>query len=707
MSTAIREVFVKAIEKGKSCIKLVIHLFSDPLITLGDTVLIGYVTAGYPRVEEYVDVLLGLQAGGVNILEIGIPFSDPIADGPTIQNASLKALKQGIDSLDKVLDLVKQAREKGIYIPIVLMGYYNTLFSIGESLALKKAAEFGVNGFIIVDLPIEESAMFRNICKTLGISYVPLIAPTTSNERIITAASVADSFIYVVSITGVTGTRTDVSEELPTLIERIRTHVGQVPLAVGFGVRNQEHYKKIAEVADGVVIGSAIIEALENAEIGMAGTVAKHFVESIVLGAKIKKITLGNMIESTANYTNESPSTEVITKEQGRFGDFGGRYIPETLAVALNQLEEVYMKLHNDHHFWEEFRSFYDYIGRPSRLYKADRLTKHCGGAQIWLKREDLNHTGSHKINNALGQVLIARQLGKSRIICETGAGQHGVATATVCAKFGLQCVVYMGSEDMRRQSLNVFRMKLLGAEVIPVESGSKTLKDAVNESMRDWTTNVHNSHLVIGSAIGPHPFPTIVRDLQSVIGMETKEQMIERESKLPDAVIACVGGGSNSIGMFYPFVSNTDVRLIGVEAAGSGMDTSHHAATLTAGTPGVLHGTKTYILQSVSGQIQETHSISAGLDYPGVGPEHAYLKAIRRAEYLTCTDKEALEGVMALTRTEGIIPALESAHAVYVAMKIASEMHPSQNIVICISGRGDKDMHTIMDSLSSFQIAI
>ena len=663
-------------------------------------------TAGYPRIEEYIDVLLGLQEGGVNLIEVGVPFSDPIADGPTIQGSTSIVLNQGLDSLEKVLILIKEARNKGLLIPIVLMGYYNMFYAVGEFESVKKAAECGVDGFIIVDLPLEESESFRKACKFHNVSYVPLVAPTTNNERILRAASLADSFIYVVSVTGVTGVRANVSEELPGFIERLRNYTGDISLAVGFGVSDSEQYREVARLADGVVIGSAIIRALADASPGTAGNIAKQFAQNICPETKVDKTIMTKIVKMMEK--DEPPFMETPHNEKnGRFGDFGGSYIPETLAVALNELEEMYTRLCGSSDFWHEFESFYDYIGRPSRLHCAQRLTEYCGGAKIWLKREDLNHTGSHKINNALGQILVAKRLGKSRIICETGAGQHGVATATVCARFGLECVVYMGSEDIRRQSLNVFRMKLLGAQVISVESGSKTLKDAVNESMRDWVTNVRTSHLVIGSAIGPHPFPTIVRDFQSVIGKETKKQLFDKEGKLPDAVVACVGGGSNSIGMFHPFINDASVRLVGVEAAGAGIHTHHHAATLSAGKPGVFHGTKTYVLQSDSGQIQETHSISAGLDYPGVGPEHAHLKTIGRAEYYLATDKEALEGLILLARMEGIIPALESAHAIHIAIQIASKMDSNQNIVICISGRGDKDMHTVIESLPLFQINV
>ena len=383
-----------------------------------------------------------------------------------------------------------------------------------------------------------------------------------------------------------------------------------------------------------------------------------------------------------------------------RFGEFGGRYIPETLVGAHEELEAAYNEARSDPAFLAELADLNKhYVGRPTALYFAERLTKECGGARIWLKREDLAHTGAHKINNALGQALLAKRLGKPRIIAETGAGQHGVAVATVCAMMDLECAVYMGSEDIRRQSLNAFRMKILGAELISVETGSKTLKDAINEAMRDWVTNVRTTHYIIGSAIGPHPFPTIVRDFQSVIGKEARAQMLEQAGKLPDVAIACVGGGSNAIGLFHPFLEDP-VRLIGVEAAGEGVGTGRHSATLVAGRPGVLHGTRTYLLQDADGQILETHSISAGLDYPGVGPEHSWLKVSERAEYVAVDDLQALEGFKALTRSEGIIPALEPSHAVYHAMQVARTMRPDEDLLVGLSGRGDKDMHTVAAAL-------
>ncbi|WP_088012418.1 tryptophan synthase subunit beta [Gottfriedia acidiceleris] len=394
-------------------------------------------------------------------------------------------------------------------------------------------------------------------------------------------------------------------------------------------------------------------------------------------------------------------STYTLPDVKGHFGMYGGKYIPETLVQAITELEEAYSNIKDDPTFIEEIeRLSKDYVGRQTPLYFAENLTKHANGANIYLKREDLNHTGAHKINNAIGQALLAIRMGKRKIVAETGAGQHGVATATVCALLNLECVIFMGAEDVRRQELNVFRMELLGAKVISVESGSATLKDAVNEALRYWVANVDDTHYLLGSVMGPHPFPMIVRDFQSVIGKETRQQFLAKEGKLPDAVVACIGGGSNAIGMFHPFITDESVKLFGVEAAGHGIHTDKQAASLTKGVPGVLHGALMYLLQDEDGQIQEAHSISAGLDYPGVGPEHCYLKDIERVKYESITDEEALEAFQLLARLEGIIPALESAHAVAYAIKLAATMKKEENLVICLSGRGDKDVHTVRERL-------
>lgn len=385
---------------------------------------------------------------------------------------------------------------------------------------------------------------------------------------------------------------------------------------------------------------------------------------------------------------------------RGYFGPFGGRFVPETLMPAVTELEKAYLAIKDDPEFLKELNYYLQhYVGRPSPLYYAANLTEHLGGARIYLKREDLNHTGSHKINNTLGQTLLARRMGKKRIIAETGAGQHGVATATTAAMFGLECAIYMGEEDIRRQSLNVFKMQMLGAEVIPVTTGSKTLKDAMNEAMRDWVTNIDNTYYLVGSVAGPHPYPTIVRDMQKIIGEETKRQLAEQTGRLPDYIFACVGGGSNSIGIFYPFLSDRKVKLIGVEAAGRGTGTGEHAATLSRGRPGVLHGSYSYLLQDQNGQIAPVHSIAAGLDYPGVGPEHSYLKETGRVTYCAATDKEALSAFSLLCRTEGIIPALESSHALAAAVKKAPGLARDTIIVVNLSGRGDKDAITVAEN--------
>ena len=386
-----------------------------------------------------------------------------------------------------------------------------------------------------------------------------------------------------------------------------------------------------------------------------------------------------------------------LPDESGHFGPYGGRFASETLISALEDLTDLYQRMWQSDEFKQAFdKDLAHYVGRPSPLYHAERLSRELGGAQIYLKREDLNHTGAHKVNNTIGQALLAKHMGKPRVIAETGAGQHGVASATVAARLGLECVVYMGSEDVKRQALNVYRMKLLGAEVVAVESGTKTLKDAMNEAMRDWVTNVDNTFYIIGTAAGPHPYPKLVRDFQCVIGREARRQCLEQTGKMPDALVACVGGGSNAIGLFHPFIADSEVRMIGVEAGGYGVETGQHAAPLCDGRPGVLHGNRTYLMEDDAGQIAATHSVSAGLDYPGVGPEHSWLKDCGRAEYVAINDDEALDAFRTLTRVEGIMPALESSHAIAQAIKLAPTMATEQILLVNLSGRGDKDIHTV-----------
>ncbi|RAK76625.1 tryptophan synthase TRP5 [Aspergillus fijiensis CBS 313.89] len=692
--------------------------------------LVAYFTAGYPTIEETVDILLGLENGGADIIEMGVPFTDPIADGPTIQKANTQALANGV-TIPWVLDTIRSARSKGLRAPVLLMGYYNPLMQYGEERMLQDCKAAGVNGFIMVDLPPEEAVRFRDFCTSYGLSYVPLIAPATSESRMKLLCKIADSFIYVVSRMGVTGATGSLSTNLPDLLSRVHTWSGNVPTALGFGVSTREHFLSVQNISEGVVIGSQIITVLGDAPAGQAAKHAQEYLTSVT-GRRLERDAQGQVSGSVhvlEPVLKEDPPalsqpTDVITNDDtpdgpglvdqidalngsgdpsaipSRFGEFGGQYVPESLMDCLAELERGFEIARNDPKFWEEFRSYYPYMGRPSSLHLANRLTEHCGGANIWLKREDLNHTGSHKINNALGQILLARRLGKTKIIAETGAGQHGVATATVCAKFGMQCVVYMGAEDVRRQALNVFRMRLLGASVVAVDAGSRTLRDAVNEALRAWVVDLDTTHYIIGSAIGPHPFPTIVRTFQSVIGDETKQQMKELIGKLPDAVVACVGGGSNAVGMFYPFSNDPSVKLLGVEAGGDGVDTDRHSATLSGGSKGVFHGVRTYVLQDKHGQISETHSISAGLDYPGVGPELSNWKDSDRAKFVAATDAEALTGFRALAQHEGIIPALESSHAVFGAMELAKTMQKGENIVLNLSGRGDKDVQSVADEL-------
>lgn len=718
-----------------------------------------------------------MEAGGADLIELGMPFTDPIADGPTIQGSNTKALANGVNTTT-CLQMVRDARKRGLRAPVLLMGYYNPLLSYGEERMLKDSKEAGINGFIMVDLPPEEAVKFRNHCTKAGLSYIPLIAPATSESRMKLLCKIADTFVYVVSRMGVTGATGTMAGGLPELLDRVKTYSGNIPAAVGFGVSTREHFETIGGFADGVVIGSQIVTTIQNANEGDEAKAVQEYCSEItgrhvemdgkpfdeVVGQTNGDVnghingetnghtngetngqtngdTNGHTNGDTNGHTNAETTyanhdleggpdnvtvDKVVTEDQqpsgpglvaqlealgdlpkadpsdipSRFGEFGGQYVPESLMDCLAELEQGFNKANNDPKFWEEFRSYYPYMGRPGQLHMAERLTQHAGGANIWLKREDLNHTGSHKINNALGQILVARRLGKTEIIAETGAGQHGVATATVCAKFGMKCTVYMGAEDVRRQALNVFRMKLLGASVVAVEAGSRTLRDAVNEALRAWVVHLSTTHYIIGSAIGPHPFPTIVRTFQSVIGQETKEQMQKLKGKLPDAVVACVGGGSNATGMFFPFSKDMSVKLLGVEAGGDGVDTDRHSATLSGGTKGVLHGVRTYVLQNEHGQISDTHSVSAGLDYPGVGPELSSWKDSERAKFISATDAEAFQGFRMLSQTEGIIPALETSHAIFGAVELAKTMEKGKDIVICLSGRGDKDVQSVADEL-------
>eukprot|EP01123_Difflugia_compressa_P008131 TRINITY_DN2351_c0_g1_i1.p1 TRINITY_DN2351_c0_g1~~TRINITY_DN2351_c0_g1_i1.p1 ORF type:complete len:686 (-),score=135.82 TRINITY_DN2351_c0_g1_i1:178-2235(-) len=649
---------------------------------------ISYTTAGFPTIPDTVPTLLAFQKGGVDIIEVGIPHTDPLADGPTIQHSSNVALANGITT-KKCLELVRESRNKGLTVPVVFMTYYNILYAYGQENIIRDAKSAGANGFIIVDAPPESIPEFREACIAHQMSFIPLVALTTSTDRLSQVDKTADTFIYCVSLLGVTGERSSLPAELPEFIDRVRKHTTH-PIAIGFGISTRAQKDEVSKLGEAVVVGSAFIRHID------AAVAAKKNVAEEVYKKSLEFTLNTQPVISKSYATFKNTSLNAIEPKESFFGEFGGRYVPETLVGALEELERAFQQAKQDPTFQQTIESFYNYVGRPTPIYHAKRLSDHCKGAQIWFKREDLSHTGAHKINNAIGQALLALRMGKRRIIAETGAGQHGVATATICAKLGLECIVYMGEVDIERQSLNVFKMKMLGTTVIPVRSGSKTLKDAINEAMRDWVTNIRTTHYLVGSAIGPHPFPTVVRHFQSVIGKEARSQSLDTFKRLPDIVMACVGGGSNAIGMFYPFIQDKEVQLIGVEAAGHGVHTDMHCATIGVGTIGVLHGTRTLLLQDRDGQILGTHSISAGLDYPGVGPEHAWLHSSKRATYVSVDDKKAMDGFRALTVKEGIIPALESSHAIAYALDLAPTLPKDKIILICLSGRGDKDMGTV-----------
>ena len=634
-----------------------------------------------------------MQEGGADVIELGIPYTDPQADGATIQHTNQVAIKGGTSEINQSLDLVKKAREMGLTVPVVLMGYYNPFYQYGLDRLCEETRAAGADGFIVVDLPPEEGKELNKACIKNGLSNIPLISPTSSDKRIESLTHMASTFLYCVSVTGVTGARDALPDDLEDFVTRVRSKT-DLPISVGFGISNPDMVNGVANIADGVVVGSAIVKAMdqlgEDATTEQRAEAIRGTTAHLKSGCKQKEGA-----KNQATKLGQLPEEWKEKDKESRFGKFGGQYIPETLSVAFEEIEKAFAEAKDDPEFRAELDRYRkDFVGGPTPLHKAERLTEFAGGANIWLKREDLAHTGAHKINNAIGQALLAKRIGKPRIIAETGAGQHGVATATVCAMLGLDCTVYMGAVDCERQKLNVFRMNTLGAKVVPVQEGQRTLKDAINEAMRDWVTNVRDTHYLIGSAVGPYPFPAIVKEFQSVMGREMRQQMLDKAGKLPDAVVACVGGGSNAIGAFAPFYDDKTVELHGAEAAGKGMDVEEgHCATLTKGTPGVLQGAMTYIIQKQSGQTLNTHSVSAGLDYPGVGPEHAYLKDSGRAIYGAVTDDEALEGFKMMCKYEGIIPALETSHAIYYAVQLAKKMGPGKDIVINMSGRGDKDM--------------
>ena len=668
----------------------------------GEPAFVGFAMAGYPTEAATVDVLLALEAGGADVIELAVPHSDPVADGPTLQKVASVALAGGA-SVAGTLAVLREARARGLAAPVVIFGYYNPIREYGAGCFTADAAAAGADALLVVDLPPEDAAGLP----LNGLGLVPLVTPTTTDERVRAIAASPDvPFVYCVSLLGVTGARAGVPEGLGAHAARILGAMGaeRPPVAVGFGISSREAFTAVAALADGAVVASSMLDRMLAAP-GREAAVARSFAAELTgrtasLGFAPRGAPVPAPAPAPAATTGAPTALAAApaptTRGPGWYGDFGGAFIPETLRFAMDELAAAFEGARADPAFWAEVRTYDSFIGRATPLHEAAALSRR-GGARVWLKREDLAHTGAHKINNALGQALLARRIGKRRIIAETGAGQHGVAVATVCAKLGMDCAIYMGAVDVERQALNVFRMRALGARVVPVEGGTRTLKDAVNEAMRAWVASVSDTHYILGSAVGPHPFPLIVREFQRVIGREAREQfMAANGGRLPDAVVACVGGGSNAIGAFADFIPDAGVRLVGVEAAGAGLETDKHCAPLSRGTPGVLHGTLSMLMQSRDGQVLETHSISAGLDYPGVGPEHAFLRASGRAEYVAASDEEALKGFDLLCREEGIIPALETAHAVWEAARLAATMRPDQHIVLCVSGRGDKDLGTV-----------
>ncbi|PWY88109.1 tryptophan synthase beta chain [Aspergillus sclerotioniger CBS 115572] len=662
----------------------------------GRPVLVTFVTAGFPTPEETPDIMLGLQAGGADIIELGLPFTDAVADGTLVQQASMTAIKNGV-TVHSISLMVQEARNRGLHIPILFMGYYNPIYHYGEANFVADCSKAGVDGFIVVDLPVEDAVRFRNLCVGAGCSYIPIIAPCTPDDRIKLLCCMADSFVYLVSRMGVTGMRGELDTQLPGMIRKVKKLGGNPRVAVGFGIESRDQFLKITSVADGAIIGSCLLNDLARAPSGKRPEAARKFCLRMrgIRDHADGSMGLGQNPRSPPDQTTlhfVGPKKHTVTKRDIP-GPYGGQYVPEAMVKCLSDLESSFRAAVKDPQFWKEYESYYSYVGRPSGLHKASRLSAFAGGATIWLKREDLNHTGSHNINNALGQVLLARRLGKKNIIAETGVGYHGLATAAVCAKLDMNCTIYMGLHDMQHEPENVFMMRAMGATVLPVRSGAGSMCDAIDEAFRACIADINNNYYVIGSAVGPHPLPAIVRTFQSAIGKETKAQFREQTGKLPDAIVACVGGGSNAVGMFHPFVGDKSVRLIGVEREAE-------AASLGGGSVGVLHGSKTYILQDEDGQIRKPQSIFMGMNYPGVGPELASWKDSGRATFFSATGSQVLEGFRRMGELEGIVPALESSHAIWGAIQVAKEMGPKKNVVLCVSGRGDKQVQTVAEEL-------
>ncbi|KGO64839.1 Aldolase-type TIM barrel [Penicillium expansum] len=687
--------------------------------------LITYVTAGYPTVSETPGIMLSMQAGGADIIELGIPFTDHVTEGLTIQHANAKALENGV-RISHILQMVKSARTQGLAVPVLLVGYYKPVreYSYGEEKLLRDCKAAGVDGLVIVDLAPEDAVQFRGLCRSKGLSYIPLVSPSTPDPHMEMICNLADSFISIVSRMGVSGSHEKPYGRMEYLADHVNACTGNsVPVAVGFGINTRQDIADFARFAEGIVIGSPIIYILGNAAPGTGAQRVKEYClrvagrteDQIVITERRQQAN--QALSSTTVYLSydgagDTPEDKNKANKatNTHLGTFSGQYIPESLMEGLAELENGFESANADPTFWAEINSYATYANRPSSLHLAPRLTAHAGGARIWLKREDLNHTGSHKINNALGQIILARRLGKTSIIAETGAGQHGVATATLCAQFGMKCTVFMGSEDFDREPLTVLRMRILGAAVVPIDapcSGEKgTVRDAVNEAFRVWAMELETTHFVIGSAFGPHPYPTIVRTFQAVIGNETRIQFgAMNYGRLPDAVVACVGGGSNAVGMFYPFLGDSSVAVVGVEAGGSRSMAGQHSASLDRESVGLLYGLRTYLSWDEDGENGKTHYVSAGLDYPGVGPELSSWKESGRATFVGANDTEVILAFSLLSQLEGVMPALESSHAVAGAVRVAKELGPGRDVVVCLSGRGDKDVETVAHIMSTLRV--
>ncbi|KAJ5415415.1 hypothetical protein N7465_004110 [Penicillium sp. CMV-2018d] len=686
--------------------------------------LITYVTAGYPTVSETPDIMMSMQAGGADIIELGIPFAGrPMTESPIIQQANAKALENGVQ-LSYILHMVNSARKRGLAIPVLLVGYYNPVceYPYGEDKLLRDCNAAGVDGLVIIDLPPEDMVRFHDLCKSKGLSYIPLVAPSTPNAHMGMPCNITDSFTCIVSRMGVSGTHEKPYGHAEDLLHVHDCTGNSVPVAVGFGIDTRQDFIDISRVAEGVIIGYPIIYLLGNSAPGTGAQKVKEYClrvagrteDQIVIPERRKQAnqpmsstTVYLSYDGAGDTPEDTDTATSLSDTNTSLANFYCQYIPESLMEGLAELENGFNAANADPSFWAEIDSYAAYANRPSPLHLAPRLSAYAGGAHIWLKREDLNHTGSHKINNALGQILLARRLGKTSIIAETGVGQHGVATATLCAQFGMKCTIFMGSEDFQRETATVMHMRILGAEVTPVDAeysgGKGTIRDAINEAFRVWAMELQTTHFVIGSTFGPHPYPTIVRTFQAVIGTETRAQFTAMNGgRLPDAVVACVGGGSNAVGLFYPFLGDSSVSLVGVDGRGGCM------AGPSEESIGIVHGLPTYLPWHEDREDTEddiTHYVSAGLDYPGIGPELASWTESGRAKISAATDAEVLMAFSLLSQREGVIPALESSHAVAGAVRAAKELGPGHNVVVCLSGRGDKDVETVAHIMSNLRV--